>query len=83
MSVDMHLGYSKIQIKRNGLFIIQQVNFRTMGILREMVDQIVIQLLRVRNTSQKFNVGRVIPNFGNPLGGKKDIILLTKHASQP
>jgi hypothetical protein len=55
-SIDMRVGDSKIQINRDGLFVIRQINLRTIGILRHIVGRIVEEQVRIRNTSERFNI---------------------------
>lgn len=64
-SIDMRIGDSKIQINRNGLFVVRRINLKTIGMLREMVDRVVEQQITLRNTSEKFNVATKEVTLGN------------------
>jgi len=55
-SIDIRIQDWKMQINRNGLFVVRQVNRKTVGILQELVERIVAEQIRIRNTSEKFNV---------------------------
>jgi hypothetical protein len=55
-SIDIRTSNWKMQINRNGLFVIRQVNRKTFGILLELIERIVAEQVRIRNTSEKFNV---------------------------
>jgi hypothetical protein len=55
-SIDIRIQDWKMQINRNGLFIIRQVNRKTFGILQELIERIVAEQVRIRNTSEKFGV---------------------------
>ncbi|MFZ0695887.1 MAG: hypothetical protein WAM88_01970 [Nitrososphaeraceae archaeon] len=55
-SIDIRIQDWKMQINRNGLFIIRQVNRKTVGILQELVERIVAEQIRIRNTTEKFKV---------------------------
>ena len=55
-SLDIRIQDWKMQINRNGLFVIRQVNRKTVGILQELIERIATEQIRIRNTSEKFNV---------------------------
>lgn len=55
-SIDFRIKDWKIQINRNGLFLIRQINRDTLGILQELIERIVAEQVRIRNTSEMFNV---------------------------
>lgn len=63
-SVDMRVYGSKIQINRNGLFVIRHVNRKTIGVLQEVVDEIAAKQARIRDTSDKFHVESKIIKIG-------------------
>lgn len=52
-SIDMRVYGSKIQINRNGLFVIRHVNHKTIGLLQEMVKTIAEKQAYLQGTSEK------------------------------
>ena len=56
-SIDMRVYESKIQINRNGLFVIRHVNRKTIGVLQEVVNEIAVKQARIKETTDKFQVG--------------------------
>lgn len=64
-SMDMEIGDSKMQLNREGLFIVRRANLETMGILREVVDKIIAEQVIIRDTSEKFNVETKTVSIGN------------------
>jgi len=55
ISIDMRIYGSKIQINRNGLFIIRHITRKTLGVLQEMTDTIAAKQARLQDTSEKFH----------------------------
>lgn len=55
-SIDIRIDDWKMQINRNGLFIIRYINRKSLGILQEIVERIVAEQMRIRTTSEKFNI---------------------------
>ena len=55
-SIDLRIQDWKMQINRNGLFIIRQINHKSVGILQELIERIFAEQIRIRNTSEKFSV---------------------------
>jgi hypothetical protein len=53
-SIDLRIQDWKMQINRNGLFIIRQINRKSVGILQELIKRIFDEQIRIRNTSEKF-----------------------------
>jgi hypothetical protein len=64
-SIDMRVESSQIQINRNGLFVIRHINRKTIGILQEIIEKIVAEQVRIRDTSEKFNIGKARILVGN------------------
>ena len=55
MSIDMQIGESKIQINRDGLFLLRQANLETVSILQEIIQRVIVEQTVIRDTSEKFD----------------------------
>jgi hypothetical protein len=55
-TIDMRIDENKIQINRNGLFILRQVNRTTLDILKEIIQLIVDEQLRIKMISERFTI---------------------------
>ena len=52
----MNIGDFKIQIHRNGLFVIRHINRKSLGVLQDVIERVIAEQIRVRNTSEKFTI---------------------------
>lgn len=64
MSIDMRVYGSKIQINRNGLFVIRHVNRKTIGLLQEIINAIAEKQARLQGTSEKLQSSTVTLTVG-------------------
>lgn len=64
MSMDMYVGESKMQINRDGLFLLRRANLQTVGVLQEIVQRVIVEQTVIRDTSEKFDVATRKVSFG-------------------
>ena len=63
-SIDLSIDNNKIQINRNGLFIIRHVNKKTIGFINEILDIILSEQQRIRDLSETLNIKSSMLNGG-------------------
>lgn len=73
-SIDMTIDNNKIQVNRNGLFIVRQINKKTIGFIYEILDIIISEQQRIRDLSEKLNIR---PNILDSRFGKIKISQVT------
>ena len=55
-SIDLKINDDKLQINRSGLFVIRQINNNTIKILKEIIQLIIDEQIRIKMISEKFMI---------------------------